>query len=319
MINQYQKGFGIIELIVIFAVVTLISVLGWVIWDKIINSPIVDTDAEIARTERKKNATTLSPEDITNELRSVLGKKYKLLDIDKNNTPKEGELSVRVKKASPMYKADGYDFYISYGGGSTIDMMPYEPNDRAKLPTAAGISLRKEAVTLLTNFGLEKGVPQIENAEQEIYVGKSLICSVESLIATTSENTVSCGKADEYKTAAAAAKPLVSALPGITPTMTVGNVKITNSPVSGYQRAYLGTGDLSSASGMTALFYKKDNKWTYLSHTQNTPICMSFNSDDARAAFSGEPCLGSSGEQTKVQYEQKNALTRQQMIDAIQE
>ena len=301
MSSRYHKGFGVVELAVIGIVVILITVLGWVAWDRIINSPGVKEDAEVAVTERKKDADSLAPEDVTNQMKTALEKKYKLLNIDESNQPKQGEMSIRLDKASPVYKVEGFNFYTSYDGGSSLYMMPHETDSNADLPTAESIALRKEVVGVYTNLGLKKTESRGDQNNEDVYMGKGLICRVKSLTAGTSANTMNCGSVAAYKGAAEKVKPLVDALPDSSSQLVVSTPKIENSIVSGYQRASVGTGMMDSAGGAIALFYKKGSGgWTYFRHTQNALSCEVFNTDDIKAAFKGETCYDSNDKESKV-------------------
>lgn len=252
-------------------------------------------------------ASVLQPEDVTKKIKDTYGADYTLLNIDENNQPKEGEMSIRLEKGAPAYKAAGYDFYTTYDSGSTLYLMPHDVID-GDLPSAQSVAIRKKIVDIYTEFGLEKTTSHGKAEDStlvNVYEGKGLICTIEDTDSGTSSNTASCGRLDAYPAAAALAKPFVDALPDDRKdtSLFLGTPAVTTSSVTGYQHASAGESSVEGVGGGIALFWKKDGgEWTFFTGTQNLLPCTSFNTVDLKNAFKGEACYDTAADtQSKVE------------------
>lgn len=299
--RKQQRGFGVIEIVIALVVIAIVGLLGWVLWSKLHQSNGDDQPkTSVSVNEKPTKSGDPTPSEITEKIRASFADNYKLLNIDENNQPKEGELSIRLGKGSPIYQVPGFSFYTTYDGGSTLDLMPYSPDLDQDLPGAANTKLRKDVAAIYKSFGLSQtGTLGDGSAEQEVYTGKGLICTIEAPTAQTSSNAASCGLVDSYKAAAEKVKPIADALPDVTGTVLSG-LKIEDG-ANGYQRASVAQG-MVNFGGAVALLYKKDtaDKWTYFRHTQNALPCEVFNTDASKNAFKGETCYDAAGQKSNV-------------------
>lgn len=186
-----------------------------------------------------------------------------------------------------------------------MDIIPHNPNPTDyKYPKTNDSILRKEIAGIYKDFGLSKTetIGDKENSnDKEIYIGNGVICSIETETATTSSNTASCGLIDKYKEEAERIKSLATIIPNVSSSTIFGNLKITNSAVSGYQKASINMGDINGG-GSVALLYKKDSgSWMYFTNVQEPPLCSAYNTTDLKNAFKGDGCYGINDQMSTVQ------------------
>lgn len=242
----------------------------------------------------------LQPEDVTAKIKDTYASTYTLLNLDDNSQPKSNEISIRISKQAPAYKAEGYDFYTDYDGGSKIELVSSDADSTGSgLPKTADTTIRSDIAGIYTDFGLKKtetlGDTSMGNTI-DFYIGKGLVCTIETPTAAVSTNTASCGLVASYDDAAAKVKPFADALPSATGLTVLSGLKISDSQVSGYQNATLNQSELGGAGGSVALFYKKDaGVWAYFANTQQALSCSKYDTVDLRSAFKGDSCYLDSG------------------------
>lgn len=242
----------------------------------------------------------LQPEDVTAKIKDTYASTYTLLNLDDNSQPKSNEISIRISKQAPAYKAEGYNFYTDYDGGSKIELVSSDADSTGSgLPKTADRTIRSDIAGIYTDFGLKKtetlGDTNTGNTI-DFYTGKGLVCTIETPTAAVSTNTASCGLVASYNDAAAKVKPFADALPSATGLTVLSGLKISDSQVSGYQNATLNQSELGGAGGSVALFYKKDaGAWTYFINTQQALLCSKYNTVDLQNAFKGDTCYPDSG------------------------
>ncbi len=285
---------GLILTIAGLILVLLIGVgIGYLLFTKAMPKAQKDTSQKsVEEAPVVQKTPDLTPEDVITKIKSTYAAKYTLLDLEKNNQPKEGEMSVRLSQESPAYKAEGYNFYTSYDGGSTLMMMLYDPSTDYELPTEGDTTLRTEIAGIYVDFGLEKKESRSNTGDNiDVYLGKGLICTIESPSAPASGSGASCGSIEAYSAAAAKAKPFVDILPDATSSTIISGLKISDSKVSDYQTAQASIGSVGGFGGYAALYYKKDpGAWKFFTGTQQTLLCSSYNTTDLRNAYKGERC-----------------------------
>ncbi|NDK08995.1 hypothetical protein EOM39_07205 [Candidatus Gracilibacteria bacterium] len=264
-----------------------------------------EESVEVSKNQQQSSTSMIQPEDIIEKIKSNFKSKYILLNIDENNQPKINELSIRASGGSPIYKVDGFNFYTFYSSGATLDIMPHNPNPTDyKYPKTNDSILRKEVASIYKDFGLSKTetIGDKENStDKEIYIGNGVICSIETQTSTISSNTATCGLINKYKEEAERIKPLADMIPNASSSTIFGNLKITNSAVSGYQKASVSMGDINGG-GSVALLYKKDSgSWMYFTNAQEPPLCSAYNTTVLKNAFKGDSCYGTNDQMSIVQ------------------
>lgn len=251
----------------------------------------------------KKAETALQPEDVTAKIKTALAAKYTLLDADTVTTLQNGQVSVRTVSTSPAYQTDGYDFYNNYDGGSTLYLSGYS-TATMPLPSASEVAIRGKIVTVYSDLGLTRVISYgPSESSTDVYTGRGLVCTVDDGAAAINPSTASCGLLSHYKEAAAKAKPFASVLPDLTATTVLSNLKISDSKVSGYQKATLSRSDLNEVGGGMAIFYRKGTgSWIYFRGTQEIIDCTAYNTTDLKNAFMGDSCYDStSNKESTVQ------------------
>jgi prepilin-type N-terminal cleavage/methylation domain-containing protein len=293
-----QRGFSAVEILIVIVVIGLIGAVGWFVLNRQKSTQVKQNNSsQSSKPAQKNDVAALQPDDITAKIKSTYESRYKPLNIDENNQPKQGEMSIRLAKNAPPYKVEGYNFYVYHDGGSSIDLMLGPVNwANDTLPRKADTTIRTEVANTFKEFGLEKTGTygsKDYSSEADVYTGKGLICAIETPTSATSSTGASCGRIDAYKEIAAKTKPIASAIPNVEQSTVLGNLKITDSTVSGYQRASVGQGSIDSGGGSIALLYKKNNDpWVYFKNVQQSLPCSAYNTTDLRNAFKGEACYG---------------------------
>lgn len=247
----------------------------------------------------------VQPQDIIEKIKSNWDSKYTLLNIDENNHPKINELNIRLYESGPVHKVDGFNFYTDCNGGSSLYVIPHNPNPTDyNIPKTADTVLRKEIASIYKDFGLLKTETRGDKnngTDTDIYTGKGLICTIQTPTSGTSANNAQCGRIDAYKEMAEKIKPLSDVIPNVNASTILSNLKITNSSVSGYQNASVGIGNINGG-GAVALLYKKDSSsWMYFTTVQEMLPCSAYNTIDIKNAFKGESCYEANGQTATVQ------------------
>lgn len=303
-----QKGFALVELLIIITIIALIAGAGWLF---VARRNSVSNNAPAAQKSEQTNptpstATTeeLSPQTVIQAINSNFKSKYALLNMDENNQPKQGEMSVRTEKNGPTYKMKGSVYYIKADSGASIDLMP-GPTDSGQvpLPRKSDTNVRSEVVSILNGFGLVKtmSLGQPENGTGiVIYEGKGIICSVDAADSATSSNSVMCGSVQDYIKAAATIAPFAKVVPGVTTSTVFTMPRITGSQVDGYERATMGMGDIDGGGSATLLYRKTGGAWMYFKNTQSVMPCAEYNTQDIRNSYMGEVCMDANNNQSKV-------------------
>ena len=308
-IHNNQKGFGIIEILIIIFVVVVIGSLAWLFFTRLNNNTNNSQDPSLSISEDNKDNDTkpTQPQEINEKIKNIYATKFKFLNIDENNQPQQGEMSYRLSNTSPVYKTESYNFYNNYDGGSTLDLLAGPTNiGNYNYPRPIDTEIRTEIAKTYTDFGLVKtGVYGFGNIgdgnETDVYSGKGLICTIQSPLAQSSSTSSSCGSIEAYKESATKIKPLADVMKNIDSSSTLTNLKINKSLINGYQRAELSQGSIDNLGGSIALFYQKNNEpWVYFTNTQTGIYCSEFNNIDLRSAFKSEPCTDSNNEIVKV-------------------
>lgn len=297
--QKNQKGFSVVEIIIALAIIGLAGYLTWLYISK-------QNQAQTNNSTSDNTQTTLQPEDVTAKIKAKYASKYKLLNIDENNQPKEGEMSIRLSKFVPPYKTEGYAYYTDYEGGSSIDIMVGPAiTGNGTLPSQADVAIRTEVAAIYSEFGLSKTGKYgygYDNNQTDVYTGKGLICTIEEPNAGTSSTGASCGLINKYKEMAEKLLPFSKVMKNVNQSSILRGLKIADSKVSGYQTAQISQGSLDMIGGSIALLYKKgDGTWTYFANAQQSLACSEFNSDDLRNAYKGEACFTANGESSTVQ------------------
>lgn len=298
-----QQGFSIVEILIVMIIIGVIGTVAWSVLnrqknaqDKQINS------SQATKLAKAQNVAVLQPEDVTDKIKSGYESQYKLV----NNQPKQGEMIIRLSKHAPVYKAEGYNFYTDYDGGSSIDLMVGPVNWASDtVPREADTTIRTEVANIFKGFGLTKTGANGrvgDGTATDVYTGKGLICTIEVPTSPTSSTEASCGRIDAYKETAAKTQPIASVLPDAGQSTVLVNLKIADSTVSGYQRASVGRGSIDRGGSSVALLYKKNNDpWVYFKNVQQALACSEYNTIDIRNAFKGEACYGANDVSSTVQ------------------
>lgn len=297
-----QSGFSAPEALFIVLVIGFIGFIGWFAFTRYLTK-----DTQRASSIQTSSETSgLQPSEVTAKIKSRFEADYKMLDLDQNNQPAEGEMSVRISNKAPAHKAEGYDFYLYHDDGSSIDLMigPMDWGD-TEVPRQVDITVRQEIASIFKEFGLEKtetrGNAQM-GTDTDIYAGRGMICVIESPESPTSSNSALCAQTESYEKAAKALQPLASALPALDQSTALSDLKITDSQTDGYQHARVSQNSIDGGGGSVALFYKSpSNTWIYFTNTQSVLPCAAYNTPDLRSAFKGDTCLDAADQQSTVQ------------------
>ncbi len=249
------------------------------------------------------DVSTLTPAEVTDKIKADLDKKYELLDIDKNNSPEVNQASIRIEKRSPVYKSPGFDYFTDTADASSLDIML--GSAEGDLPTAVDKQLRTDIAKTYADFGMEKTESrgEVTNGNgTDVYIGKGLICTVESPESASSFNSAACGNLRSYSAVAKKYEPIAIKIPSLDEDTVLTGLKITDSRVAGYKTATLGQGEIDSGGGSVALLYKTPaGKWNYFTNTQMGLPCSKYNTTDLRNAYKGEVCFDSTNDQSTVE------------------
>lgn len=243
-------------------------------------------------------ASVLKPEDITSRIREAYASEYTILNLDENNQPQEDEISLRIEALSPAHQTSGYDYYLTYDGGSTIDLVPHDPSNLTDLPSENSRSIRNKIASIYTEVGLERKITP-DRQDIDTYEGEGLVCTIESPDVASSSNSASCGQLDAYPAAAATIKPFADALSSehTIDATTFLSLPTLEDKADGYQNASLTHGSITGGGSGVALFWKKaDGQWQFFIGTQGLLPCDKFDSDDLRNAFNGHACWDAASE-----------------------
>lgn len=262
----------------------------------------VSADSKQASVESED---VIQPLDVIQSLESKFAANYTLLDMDEDNQPDAHEMSVGHGNFAPVYKVDGYDYFVHHDQGASLSLMP-GPIDwsASQFPSLLDIGVRKAASDTYRQYGLVFTTTRGDaknGTGYDIYEGKGLVCTIESIESAVSPNSARCGKVTDYSEVAARVKPFAVAMPSSDSTTVFADPLISDSEVEGYKKAHVGVGHIEGG-GSTALFYKAGSgSWVYFAGVQQALSCETYTTDDVRRAFKGSECYdGSSQNMLKV-------------------
>lgn len=288
MTKRTQHGFGVLEIIIIVVIIGIIAALGWVFFMKKHETP-----EQSAQKKNTSQSNELEPQAVTKKIKESLSKTYTLLDIDKNDQPQDKEASIRTDEASPPYKVDGYDYYVTYRGGSSLFILRPENASDTTLPSKSDAEIRREVEKQYHEAGLDSIESRKDNAGNltNVFTGKGLICTVEAPSAAVQGSTASCGTLASYPATAAQMKPFSEILEHADETTILAGT-IKNSKAAGYQIAEISVGNIQGGGGAVALLWKQGvRNWTLFRYTQQVVPCQAFDTSALKHAFEGEPCV----------------------------
>lgn len=284
-----QNGFGVIEIILIVAVIGIAATLLWFF----VTKNTADTPQQTEAAPPIPAADILQPHAVTDHIREHLAEANTILDIDKNNDPKKGEVSISLEDASPPYQVDGYDYYVSYKGGSSLFVTTPGALDTKTPPSKTDVDLRHQIAHIYHELGLESSETRSENGKlsTNVYTGKGLICTIETDSAQISGSTAACGTIASYATAARTVKPISDIIEYDSDSTIFSNIAIKPSTSDDYSIASVSVGSTHGGGGV-ALFWKHGTEeWNLFRYTQNTLSCASYTTPELRTAFDGEACF----------------------------
>ena len=299
MAKRTHHGFGILEIIIIVVVVGIIITLAWVLFFKKQGAPNQpETKPEVTQQSQ------LKPQDVTKRIKESLAETYTLVDFEKNNQPKDKELSVRTEEASPPYKVDGYDYHVTYDGGSalTIISQTASPTIETTAPLKKDAEVRRKVEKVYHDLGLEsiESQPDVSGGLRNIFIGNGLICTIDAQSSISNNSVSICGTLSEYPAVAAAMKPFSEVLEH-TDSETVLSGTVKSSKSGDYQIATISVGNIREAGGSVAVLWKQGvGNWTLFRYTQNIIPCSAFNTTSLRNAFEGEQCSDEQGQESFV-------------------
>lgn len=240
----------------------------------------------------------LTPNSVIARIKASYEGRYTLLNLDENDAPTNGELSVRIAKKSPLYQVEGMDFYNDTSSGASIDLVTFAPKTDTATPTASDTKLRTETASVLMSLKLEKTSPlgtYYESVHSDVYVGEGLICTIETPAAPVQSTSVRCGTIEDYTTAASTYEPFVTLVAEASPSATAetpitSDLKIRNSTSDGYKIASMNYFDT------IATFYQAPaGGWTFVTATKGVLPCTFYDTQALRAAFKDEQCTDEEG------------------------
>jgi len=297
-----EDGFSRLQILIAIVVIVLLGFGGLLV------SRRRSASSQENKPTTAQTAPTISPAEVTDSINSAYVSKYKILNYFENENPAQGQMSVRIESISPLYKFEGYDFYTDYDGGSSILLIAGPVNlTTDTFPRSVDTAIRTEISVIFKKFGLIKvgayGNKQ-NGSELDEYKGNGLICTIQAPDTITSTTEATCGEINSYKSEAAKAKPIASAIPNASKSTILAGLRIKNSAVSGYQKANAIQGNIDNLEATVALFYKKNNDaWVYFkNHSKENDLpCSDYSTLDLRNAFKGDACYGPKNQSTTVQ------------------
>lgn len=241
----------------------------------------------------------VTPDSLIAQIRQNLEAKYELVDSGKQKKTKDDQLKFSVSEYAPAYRVDGFDFYNSYNGGTSL-----------LLETSDEITPIYEVVKqTYADSGLlpqEEAYPEGSPRHADAYAANGIYCTVEKktqALSPVKSVVASCGEIDRYKEVAEILKPIVASLARYDKTSQFTEPNIKDSEISGYKSAELYQGSLMGGGGGRLFFYQKSGEdWKYFPGGQHQlHSCGDFNTDDIRNAFYGEKCrVDDSGAESTV-------------------
>lgn len=287
-----KTGFTIIEIIILFAVLGIILVLGSMFISKM-NSPANSL-------KLLADKVTLKPTEVIEALQNKLSETYTF----KN----DGEISLdsstivyNYSKVAGTHPSSNGAYFFNNDKGYAINMLPggVEKTISSPSPKSNDVKLRQEVADIYQQIGLTKSksytTPNVPSADEwDTYSGKGVECNIQSTKSSGGGAYASCNEVSALKTSDDQLLAFYEALPAEdkqndNSIILSGVTKITQSPVAGYQRAEIKM--FTASYGSVALFYKKnDAKWVFFKYAQGTTMCSEFNTLDLQNAFKGTSC-----------------------------
>lgn len=263
--------------------VTVLAVVGMWLFNVIAKSEAEKANkaqAEAAQ-HTKSDATTLT--------KSI---KTRLENVFSNNTNLTFE-----RTATPVpFKADGESYYTTSGSTPAVSVQWDQ-----SLGDEYSIYIRtqvKESLKDIMRNNLSMQPLDTANSDRLSYHNDVAICATDIIQKNTSTSSyiIACvDKATHYatvKTIAPFATIHTAAQPSQVSSATVyGQLKVTDSPVEGYQRATLATAELGSYGGAELMFYKIDNTWHFFTGSQQMLPCSEYTTLALQQAFKGTSCI----------------------------
>lgn len=283
--QKSESGSGHL-VIVVFLVVALLGMLGFVFWQNYMK-PKVNNNPTDAKTIVN---TTANARTIVSGINDLLNTKYSSSTIKIKFNPSGS--------GSPIYKPNEANYFVMVetSPGLIIDTGSFDSTVNSPVLTDIDNYLNSQHFT--KDDSLYTGML---SSEGHYYNSSTVICSLDGGV-TAQPISLYCANIADFTPVTAAVKPFVQAY-YLNNKSDIGNVafmtpSIKTSNTAGYQfadeRISFGLG------GMDAYFYKKDgDDWKYFTRTQQT-MCNVFDTTEMRAAFAGETCYDSSGNSTIV-------------------
>lgn len=241
----------------------------------------------------------VTTDSIIAQIRQNLETEYELVNTDKQKKTKDDQLKFIVSKGAPSHRVDGFDFYNSYDGGTSLWL---ETSDEIT-PIYEIVKQTYVDSDLLTQ---EEAYPEGSPRHADAYAANGIYCTVEKktqALSPVKSVVASCGEIDRYKEVAEILKPIVASLARYDKTSQFTEPNIKDSEISGYKSAELYQGSLMGGGSGRLFFYQKSGEdWKYFpgGHHQ-LHSCGDFNTDDIRNAFYGEKCrVDDSGAESTV-------------------
>lgn len=282
MNKAYKNGNVYIVVAIILALV-LVGSLGFIYFQNLIAQKTSDSDSQA------KETIILQPEDVTDKIGEYLSANFTVLTDDPYpNQLQQNEVAYySADEWTSAYKVSGYNFFTNFKGGSTFSISTYI--EGVDIPSANDEIIRGKIVNIYLDSGLSKDTANSSDDDNNVYVGKGLVCSVTAVSAQYDPTYVSCGLLSDYENAAETVKSLAD----VRNATSVTRWSIQDSNTDGYQTAsYAG-------NNAEVLLYKKyDGDWQYFTATQAGLDCSEYNTTDIINAYMGETCYDGSQEST---------------------
>lgn len=288
-----QKGFSMVEFLLVIFIVGIIGSIVWLFLDR----------------RKKTEQTVIQPIDMIESVKSSLATKYKLANWEegKYEPGKNGVVVYQLSNLSPIYKPGGYNFFVQVSGSGSKGMRliskAYDSN--IKTPYAEDKAVRQEVAKVFESNDLEKidvysGEDNSTNPNYElaVYRGKGLICSVEETTSSSIESNVQCGLISVLEDRAIQEQPIARVLAN-----SQGNVvssAIKNSEISGYQYAVTSVSGIGGGGSMQYLYREGEKEWVYWKGSQEMLPCKSYDTEILKLAFKGIICKDENFQDSKL-------------------
>jgi len=279
-----QRGFAIIEGLLILVILALVGYGGYYVWHK-------------NNTKTNTSSPTQSS-DVVAQVKALVAAKYTSLTA--NNEDGDNLM---------VYKLSNYSFASTTQteANQTASYKTKNNDTISQYPSAMENDVKK--IFADTGYTIESSQPaaidqvSVNIGQKNIYFQKDdNVCELD--VSTSSVPlSVKCSPLAAIAKSAGDEKPFYDALvAGGNPSNMIGIPNISNSQTAGYRTASLGISSIGDMGGAGAKFYSKNNgPWIYFTAGQQGPTCDMFNTVDLKAAFKGMDCINAkSGDIEKV-------------------